>query len=88
MPKHGHDDRHALLKHPHEDLQGHLKGAIRALLTVFEAGSVNSEQRKALHAARVVIGDAHGNVCAHENMAFEAGDILICQDCRAVVTPV
>ena len=89
VPEHGHDDRHALRKHDHSDLVGHLRGAVRALLTILEAGAVNSEQRKAIHAVRVIIGDAQGNGCAHENVVFEKGDRLICQNpaCRQDLTP-
>ena len=84
VPQHGHDPHdHTVPKHEHSDLRAELRGAVRALLRVIKVGSVNAEQRKAIHAVRVIIGDAHGNVCAHENVAYEEGDVLICQDCRA-----
>lgn len=66
----------------HRVMQGHLRGTTRALLAVIELGSVNTEQRAALHNVRVTLGDAHGSGCAHESQAYEAGDVLVCQDCR------
>ena len=78
---------HPLAPHDHRDLRGHFRGVVRALLEVIEVGSKNSEQVKAIHAVRVIIGDAHGSDCTHENVAYEAGDCLICQDCRKDVTP-
>lgn len=87
VPSHEHDPHdHPVPRHEHGDLLGHLRGAVRALLNVIETGSVNSEQRKAIHAVRVIVGDAHGTVCAHENVAYEQGDVLICQDCRTVLS--
>ncbi len=59
--------------------------AVRALLDVFEGGDLNTRQVAAIHAVRVILGDAKGLGCPHENTAFEngpVGDILICQDCR------
>lgn len=58
---------------------------VRALLAVFEAGSLNSDQRRAIHNVRVLLGDAEGLGCAHENTAYEAGDALVCQECRQVL---
>ena len=87
VPKHDHDDRHPMLKHDHGDLRGLSRGLVRAVLTVIEWGPVNSEQLKAIHAVRVILGDAYGSACPHENVAYEEGDVLICQDCRAIVTP-
>ena len=85
-PEHEHDPHdHPMQRHSHGDLLGQLRGAVRAMLTVFEAGAVNSEQVKAVHAVRVIIGDAHGTGCLHENVAYEEGDHLVCQDCRAEV---
>ena len=72
-------------KHEHHDLRGHFRGVVRALLAVMESGSLNSEQVKALHAVRVIIGDVHGSNCQHENSVYEENDVLICQDCRAVI---
>ena len=88
--KHSHEHEHpphehAPQKHEHRDLRGHLRGAIRGLLEVIETGSVNSEQRKAIHAVRVIIGDSHGTDCSHENVAYEEDDVLVCQDCRRVI---
>ena len=86
VPKHSHDHDHAVPKHDHGDLRGNLRGTVRALLLVFEGGALNTAQAKALYAVRVIIGDAHGSACAHENTAYEEGDVLVCQDCRAKVT--
>ena len=62
VPPHEHDPHdHPLRGHTHGDLQGHLKGSVRGLLAVLELGSVNTEQRKAIHDVRVIIGDAHGD---------------------------
>ena len=66
---------------------GQMKDAIRALLAVLEAGSLNSEQRVAIHHVRVVIGDAEGSGCPHELTVYEEGDRLICQACREDLTP-
>ena len=86
-PKHEHDPHdHVWPKHEHGDLRGDLRGAVRALLRAIEAGSINTEQKKAIYAVRVIIGDAHGPNCAHENVAYEDGDRLICQDCRTDMT--
>lgn len=60
--------------------------AICAVLAVFEAGSLNSEQLKAIQRVRVLIGDAEEQLCPHESTAYEEGDALICQDCRAVLS--
>jgi hypothetical protein len=79
LPVHAH-------AHEHKDLRGQLRGAVRAVLAVFEAGKINSEQKKAIHAVRVILGDAHGPGCPHENAVYEQGDRLICQDCREDVT--
>lgn len=62
-----------------------LLAAVRALLAVFEAGGLNTSQRHAVHQVRVLIGDAEGLGCAHESVAFEAGDALVCQDCREIL---
>ena len=72
-------------KHGHGDLLGQLRGSVRALLAVFAAGSLNTEQQKAIHAVKVVIGDDFGPGCAHKNTVYEAGDKLVCQDCRSEV---
>ena len=85
MHNHGHPLLEHDHKHDHRDLRGHFRGVVRALLEVIEVGSKNSEQVKAIHAVRVIIGDAHGSDCTHENVAYEAGDILVCQDCRTKV---
>ena len=55
---------------------------VRALLDVFEAGDLNTRQMAAIHQVRVILGDAEGLGCPHENTAFEKGDVLVCQDCR------
>ena len=85
--EHPHDHQvppheHPVPAHEHRDVRGQLVGAVRALLTVFEGGAINTRQRKALHNVRVVIGDAHGTGCPHETANYEAGDVLVCQDCR------
>ena len=79
-PRHEHRDLRA-------DLRADLRGALRAMLAVVEIGTVNSEQVKAIRVVRVILGDAHGSGCLHENTAYEEGDVLVCQDCRAIVTP-
>ncbi len=73
--------------HGHADLRGHLIGTVRALLEVMEAGRLNTEQKRAIHTVRVIIGDAYGTDCPHENTAYEADGKLRCQDCRAEVSP-
>lgn len=83
-PLPGHD--HSLPKHDHRDLRAELRGAMRALLAVFEVGSLNSAQQRAIHAVRVIIGDAHGSGCPHELTVYEENDRLICQACRVDLT--
>ena len=73
--------------HDHKDLLGQFRGTIRSLLAVIEGGNLNTEQNKAIHAVRVVIGDAHGTACEHLNTVYETGDRLICQDCKIEITP-
>ena len=73
--------------HGHADLRGHLIGTVRALLEVMEAGRLNTEQKRAIHTVRVIIGDAYGTDCPHENTAYEQDGRLWCQDCRAEVSP-
>ena len=67
-----------------------LAQAVRAVLLVFEAGSVNTEQRKAIHAVRRLLQDVHGSDCSHENHAYEdvgdQHDVLVCQDCRETLS--
>ncbi len=59
----------------------------RALIRAFELGNTfNSAQVKALHTAKVLIGDAHGTGCDHEERVREKGDRLICQSCQMDVT--
>lgn len=58
-------------------------GAVRAMVLVLEAGPMNSEQRRLLHIVQQALGDGKGPVCLHENHAYEANDVLVCQDCRA-----
>ena len=65
---------------------GILAEAVRGLLAVFEAGTINDLQRKAIQQVRIVMGDFVGSLCAHENHAYEEGDVLVCQDCRAILT--
>ena len=63
-------------------------GAIRALVQAIEVGgSFNTAQSEALHRVKVIIGDDSPYGCRHENHAYEAGDRLICQDCREDITP-
>lgn len=77
---------HEPQRHEHEAQTGLTKGAVRALIIAFEVGTgLNTEQRKALHAVRVILGDAYGPGCDHENTVYEEGDRLVCQDCRTVV---
>ncbi len=79
---HSHEPHdHGLVPHDHRDQRALSIGAVRKLLAVLEAGSLNSEQAKAIHAVRVTIGDAHGTDCPHENTAYEKGDVLTCTDC-------
>ena len=59
-----------------------LMNAVRALVDVLEAGTVNSAQRKQLHRVKVALGEASGSGCLHERSAYEEGDVLICLDCR------
>lgn len=87
VPDHQHDHEHGPARHEHRDLHGHLRGSVRALLAVLEASSLNTEQQRLMHQVRVIIGDAHGRGCPHENTVYEEGDRLICQDCREDVTP-
>lgn len=65
--------------------------AIRALADAVEAGNVNGVQRQTLRRVRVALGDLSGSGCAHEHTAYETvnevDNILICQDCREVLTP-
>lgn len=69
-----------------------LTEALRALLVVFEVGPINAEQRRMIHKVRLLLGDAEGSDCRHEHIAYEDDkrtgitDILICQDCRGVLT--
>ena len=64
-----------------------LKTAIRALVAAVEVGQVNSEQRRLLEYAKQALGDPHELACRHENTFYEVGDVLVCQDCRAVLEP-
>jgi len=68
--------------HDHRDFRAQLVGAVRALLVAMEAGEINTNQQTAIHTVRVIIGDAHGLGCPHENSVYEANDVLVCQDCR------
>ena len=95
VPVHDHGSHvHPVPKHEHGDLRGELRGAVRALLRVFESGSLNSTQRQALHAARVVIGDARGTGCTHgkdpdglyRSATYAAGDRLVCDLCGTDIT--
>lgn len=63
-----------------------LAKAVRGLIAVFEAGSVNTEQRQAIERVREILGEPRAP-CRHENVAYEEGDALICQDCREDITP-
>jgi len=82
---HEHLDEALALKNVQRSLRAESRGAVRALLAVIEVGNVNSEQRKAIHAVRVIIGDSHGVSCPHTNVVYEVGDVLICQDCQEVI---
>ena len=66
-------------------LRAEFRGAVRSFIGVMEAGHLNSEQVKAIHALRVIIGDSHGTGCRHETSAYEEGDVLVCLDCREAV---
>ena len=85
---------HPLPKHEHGDLRGELRGVVRALLKAIELGHVNLAQRQPLHAARVIIGDAHGSGCRHgkdpdgvyRSATYIAGDRLVCDLCGADIT--
>lgn len=83
---------HPLPIHEHPQIQrnvlGQVRGALRGVLAVFETGTINTEQRKAIHALRVTLGDAYGSGCIHENAVYEQNDRLICQDCREDITEV
>lgn len=65
---------------------GILAEAVRGLIAVIEAGSVNDQQRKAIQQVRLVLGDFTGSLCTHEHHAYEEGDVLVCQECREVLT--
>ncbi len=86
---HGHEQRPPLA-HEHPQIQrnilGQLRGALRGVLAVFETAPLNREQRQAIHALRVILGDAYGSGCIHENTVYEQDDRLICQDCREEVS--
>ena len=90
LANHSHEQRPPL-PHEHPQIQrnvlGQVRGALRGVLAVFEKGTLNTEQRKAIHALRVVLGDAYGPGCTHENAVYEQNDRLICQDCRKDITP-
>lgn len=86
----GHEHPHEhdrVSAHQHRDLRAELRGAVRAVLKVVEVGHLNSAQVQAIHDVRVIIGDAHGRNCSHEHVAYETGDVLVCQDCRQEVNP-
>ena len=89
LANHIHDQRPPLA-HEHPQIQrnvlGQVRGALRGVLAVFESAPLNREQRQAVHALRVILGDAHGSGCAHENAVYEKDDRLICQDCREDIT--
>ncbi len=84
---HNHDTshQHEQVAHEHKDSRALVVGAVRALLAVLDLGTLNTAQAKAMHAVRVVVGDAHGAGCDHRNTALEAGDVNTCLDCRAVL---
>ena len=97
LQEHDHSHEHplaALAKHEHGDLRGELRGVVRTLLRVIELGQVNSEQRRVIHAARVIIGAARGSGCAHgkdpdglyRNATYIQGDRLVCDLCGADIT--
>ena len=95
VPEHVHGlHDHAMPRHDHGDLRGELRGAVRALLRVIESGNVYSAQRQALHAARVVIGDAHGLGCTHgkdpdglfRSAIYDEHDHLVCDLCGADIS--
>jgi len=65
-----------------------LMDAIRAVLAVFEAGTVNSAQVGAIRRVRAILGDVSGSGCSHESTFYEDGDRLVCQVCRKELTPV
>ena len=63
------------------------KELIRALIKAFEVGNaLNSAQVRALHYAKVLIGDASGTGCSHEERVRDKDDHLICQLCHMDVT--
>lgn len=95
VPPHEHGQHdHLLPKHEHRSLQGELRGAVRALLRAIELGAVNAEQRQAIHAVRVVIGDAHGMACTHgkdpdglyRDAVYDESDRLVCSVCGTVIS--
>ena len=61
--------------------------AVRCLIAVIEAGPVNSAQLEAIQYVHVALGDIDRVPCPHSNTAYEEGDVLVCQDCRAVLEP-
>ena len=83
--KEGH--KHPELEHGHDHRHADLTGPIRGLLDVIEAGSVSAAQRAAIRHVRLWLGDAHADYCLHELTVYEEGDRLICQKCRADLTP-
>lgn len=61
--------------------------AVRALVAVIEGGAVNSEQKRLLQHVALALGDITAIECPHPSTAYEEGDRLICQECRADITP-
>lgn len=87
LAAHDHDTshEHEQVAHEHKDSRALIVGAVRTLLTVFELGTIDTRQVKAIHAVRVVIGDEHGLGCPHDNAVFEANDVYTCLDCREIL---
>lgn len=60
--------------------------AVRAVIAAIETGNgFNSEQARLLQYAKAALGDGHEPACPHHNTFYEEGDVLTCQDCRAVL---
>lgn len=63
-----------------------LAAAVRGIILAFEVGAINSSQRQALQRVKRLLGD-NVEECHHENAVYEENDVLVCQDCRAVLPP-
>ena len=68
-------------------MKRNLTDAVRMLVAVIEVGTINSEQHRLLQYVKAALGDEHEPFCIHANTAYEEGDVLVCQDCAAVLAP-